>query len=200
MSRCATGAPSVAASRMPTRRRTSPPRSWRWMPRSCFGRSRPSARSRPRTSSLARSTTEIARTSCWWACGLPPVPAGAGSAYRQITQPASGYSMVGRRGGGGPVRRDWSATSGWASPAWARSPIARWPSRQPCWARTAGADALAAAAAHAADGQQVNGDIHADAEYRTAMAAGHHTPGPGGRDRPGGLSDWVGRVGDDARG
>ncbi len=34
-----------------------------------------------------------------------------------------------------------------------------------------GADALASAASHAADGQVVNGDIHAEAEYRTAMAA-----------------------------
>ena len=29
---------------------------------------------------------------------------------------------------------------------------------------------LAAAAAHATDGVEVNSDIHADAEYRTAMA------------------------------
>ena len=36
---------------------------------------------------------------------------------------------------------------------------------------TAAADAIAAAAAHAADGVTVNSDIHASAEYRTAMAA-----------------------------
>ena len=34
----------------------------------------------------------------------------------------------------------------------------------------ASAEAIAAAAAHATDGQQVNSDIHADAEYRAAMA------------------------------
>ena len=33
------------------------------------------------------------------------------------------------------------------------------------------AEAIAAAAAHATDGVKVNGDIHADAEYRAAMAA-----------------------------
>jgi carbon-monoxide dehydrogenase medium subunit len=32
-------------------------------------------------------------------------------------------------------------------------------------------EAVAAAAAHAADGVTVNSDIHADREYRTAMAA-----------------------------
>jgi carbon-monoxide dehydrogenase medium subunit len=34
-----------------------------------------------------------------------------------------------------------------------------------------GAAAVASAAAHAADGQDVSGDIHADVGYRTAMAA-----------------------------
>jgi carbon-monoxide dehydrogenase medium subunit len=33
------------------------------------------------------------------------------------------------------------------------------------------AEAIEAAAAHATDGVTVNADIHADAEYRTAMAA-----------------------------
>ena len=32
------------------------------------------------------------------------------------------------------------------------------------------AAAVAAAAGHATDGQTVNGDIHADSEYRSAMA------------------------------
>jgi carbon-monoxide dehydrogenase medium subunit len=34
----------------------------------------------------------------------------------------------------------------------------------------ASAEVIAAAASHATDGQQVNSDIHADAEYRAAMA------------------------------
>ena len=34
-----------------------------------------------------------------------------------------------------------------------------------------GASAVASAAARAADGQDVASDIHADADYRTAMAA-----------------------------
>jgi carbon-monoxide dehydrogenase medium subunit len=88
-----------------------------------------------------------------------PAPApGTGSAYASLEQKASGYAIVGVAAvvGGGRAR---VAITGVADAAY----------------RAAGVEAAfgqgaAAAAEHATDGVTVNGDIHADAEYRAAMA------------------------------
>ena len=52
-------------------------------------------RCRPRGFFQGAFTTVIAADELLVGLRLPPVPAGAGTAYRQIMQPASGYSMVG---------------------------------------------------------------------------------------------------------
>ena len=100
---------------------------------------------------------------------IPRAPAGAGAAYRQLTQPASGYSMVGVAAVlawlGGAVTHARVAITGVGDIAYRAKAVE---------AALLGSDgspaAVAAAAQHAIDGQQVNSDIHADAEYRGAMA------------------------------
>jgi carbon-monoxide dehydrogenase medium subunit len=92
---------------------------------------------------------------------LPAPREDAGSAYASLTQPASGYSMVGVaavvfEGGGAGI----GITGVGEHPYRARAVEA---------ALAAGATP-AEAAAHAADGVTVAGDIHADPEYRRAMA------------------------------
>jgi carbon-monoxide dehydrogenase medium subunit len=96
----------------------------------------------------------------------------AGSAYLSLTQPASGYSMVGvaavvmRSGDGGSITDSRIALTGVAeAPYRARAVEAA------LTGSNGSAEAIAAAAAHATDGVSVNADIHADAAYRTAMAA-----------------------------
>jgi carbon-monoxide dehydrogenase medium subunit len=96
----------------------------------------------------------------------------AGSAYLSLMQPASGYSMVGvaavvmRAGSGGSISESRIALTGVSDTPYRATAV-----------ETAlnGSDgtpaAIAAAAAHATDGVTVNADIHADAAYRTAMAA-----------------------------
>jgi len=92
---------------------------------------------------------------------LPAPRADAGSAYASLTQPASGYSMVGvaavvfESGGAGI-----GITGVGEHPYRARAVEA---------ALAAGASP-AEAASHAADGVTVAGDIHADPGYRRAMA------------------------------
>ncbi len=100
---------------------------------------------------------------------IPPQPAGSGAAYRQLTQPASGYSMVGV-----------AAVVGWSAGAVSHARVAITGVGEVAYrakaveaallGSDASAAAIAAAAAHAIDGQQVNSDIHADADYRGAMA------------------------------
>jgi carbon-monoxide dehydrogenase medium subunit len=101
---------------------------------------------------------------------FPALPAGAGSAYRQITQPASGYSMVGVAAvvalSGGVVSHVQVGITGVGDIAYRASAV-----EAALMGTDGGADAVATAASHAAEAQEVNGDIHADAEYRTAMAA-----------------------------
>jgi carbon-monoxide dehydrogenase medium subunit len=101
---------------------------------------------------------------------VPRMPAGAGAAYRQLTQPASGYSMVGVAAviarAGGVISHARVALTGVGEIAYRAKEV-----EQLLLGSDGSADAIAAAASHAADGQQVNSDIHADAEYRAAMAA-----------------------------
>lgn len=95
----------------------------------------------------------------------------AGSAYVSLEQPASGYSIVGvaavvfSDGAGGIVGANVALTGVGSVPYRARA----------VEAALAGSDGSAgsirAAAEQATDGVEVNGDIHADREYRTRMAA-----------------------------
>jgi carbon-monoxide dehydrogenase medium subunit len=101
---------------------------------------------------------------------LPPGREDAGSAYRSLEQPASGYSIVGVAAvvvvGGGVIRDARVGVTGVGEVAYRARAVE---------AALAGADgsaaSLAAAAGHATDGVTVNADIHADAAYRGAMAA-----------------------------
>jgi carbon-monoxide dehydrogenase medium subunit len=98
-----------------------------------------------------------------------PLPAGAGGAYRKLAQPASGYSIVGVAAvvasSGGSVTHARVALTGVGEVAYRAKAVE---------AALVGSDgssaAVAAAAAHAVDGVTVNGDIHADRDYRSQMA------------------------------
>ena len=102
---------------------------------------------------------------------LPGPRDDAGSAYATLQQPASGYAMVGvaavvfsdDKGG---IKTANVALTGVGDHAYRARAVE---------SAIAGSDgskaSIAAAAAHATDGVEVNGDIHADREYRTAMAA-----------------------------
>jgi carbon-monoxide dehydrogenase medium subunit len=98
-----------------------------------------------------------------------PLPAGATGAYRKLAQPASGYAIVG-------VAVVLAMTGGTISHARvALTGVGEHPYRaKAVEAGLVGSDgslsAVATAAEHAADGQTVNGDIHADREYRARMA------------------------------
>lgn len=94
----------------------------------------------------------------------------AGSAYVSLQNPASGYAIVGVAAvvfgaAGGGIAGAAVALTGVADAAYRATAVE---------AALAGSDgspaALAAAAEHAADGQTVNGDIHADRDYRSRMA------------------------------
>jgi carbon-monoxide dehydrogenase medium subunit len=95
----------------------------------------------------------------------------AGSAYATLQQPASGYALVGvaavifENGSGGIAGAN-IAVTGVGEIAYRATAVE---------AALAGSDgspaSIAAAAAHATDGVDVSSDIHADREYRTAMAA-----------------------------
>ena len=100
---------------------------------------------------------------------IPRTPAGAGSAYRQLTQPASGYSMVGVAAvvarSMGVISHARVAITGVGDVAYRAKAV-----ESLLLGSDGSAATIAAAAAHATDGQQVASDIHADAEYRGAMA------------------------------
>ncbi len=94
----------------------------------------------------------------------------AGSAYVSLQNPASGYAIVGVAAvvfgaAGGGIEGAAVALTGVADAAYRAAAVE---------AALAGNDgspaALAAAAEHATDGQTVNGDIHADRDYRSRMA------------------------------
>jgi carbon-monoxide dehydrogenase medium subunit len=98
-----------------------------------------------------------------------PLPAGAQGSYQKMEHPASGYSIVGvcavvARSGGSISHARVALTGVGEVPYRAKA----------VEAALVGSDgspaAVAAAAEHAADGQTVNGDIHASREYRTRMA------------------------------
>ncbi len=101
---------------------------------------------------------------------LPGPREDAGSAYASLQNPASGYAMVGVAAIVFDV-----TTAGIGSASVAITGVSDAPYRATAVeAALAGSDgspaSVAAAAEHATDGQTVNADIHADRDYRTAMA------------------------------
>ena len=98
-----------------------------------------------------------------------PLPGGAAGAYRKLAQPASGYSIVGVAV---VVARD-AGTIGHARVALTGvgdHPYLATGVEDALRGGDGSPEAVAAAAEHAADGQTVNGDIHADRDYRSHMA------------------------------
>ncbi len=102
---------------------------------------------------------------------LPAPRDDAGSAYRNMEQPASGYAIAGaaavvvRGGPGGPIVFTRVAITGVGEVAYRATAV-----EQALMGTNGGSEAVAAAAAHATDGHLVNADIHADREYRGRMA------------------------------
>ena len=98
-----------------------------------------------------------------------PVPQGAGFAYAKLAQPASGYSIVGIaavvvKSGGSITHARIGVTGVHEHPYRAHDVEAALEGSD------GSADAIAAAAAHVTDDAEAGSDIHADAEYRAAMA------------------------------
>ncbi len=113
--------------------------------------------------------TDLAEDELLTEIRIPAQPVGAGMAYRQLEQPASGYSIVGVAAviasAGGSVTTARIAITGVGGVAYRASAV------EAALVGTSGdAQAIAAAAAHAADGVMVASDIHADAVYRAEMA------------------------------
>ena len=98
-----------------------------------------------------------------------PLPAGVGGSYQKMEHPASGYSIVGVAAviasSGGSVTHARVALTGVGEVAYRAKAVE---------AALMGSDgsptAVTAAAQHATDGQTVNGDIHANRDYRARMA------------------------------
>jgi carbon-monoxide dehydrogenase medium subunit len=100
---------------------------------------------------------------------LPGASEAIGSAYRSLTQLASGYSIVGVAAvlarSGGSISMAQIGVTGVGEVAYRATAVER-----ALISSDGSADAIAAAAAHAAEGQTIASDIHADAEYRARMA------------------------------
>lgn len=101
---------------------------------------------------------------------VPKADSGTGSAWESLMQAASGYSMVGVaavvRRDGGSVAEARVAITGVGEICYRASGV------EGAIQGTDGREqAVAAAAQRATEGQEVNSDIHAGREYRTAMAA-----------------------------
>ena len=102
---------------------------------------------------------------------LPGPRDDAGSAYQALNQRASGYSIAGvaavviQEGGSAITKANIALTGVGDVPYRAKAVEAALVGNEGT------AESIAAAAAHATDGVTVQSDIHADSEYRTAMAA-----------------------------
>jgi carbon-monoxide dehydrogenase medium subunit len=100
---------------------------------------------------------------------LPDASDTVGSAYRSLTQLASGYSIVGVAAvvarSGGSISMAQIGVTGAAEIAYRATAVER-----ALTGSDGSRDAIVAAAAHASEGQTVASDIHADAEYRARMA------------------------------
>jgi carbon-monoxide dehydrogenase medium subunit len=100
---------------------------------------------------------------------LPGASDTVGSAYRSLTQLASGYSIVGVAAvvarSGSSISMAQIGVTGVGDVAYRATAV-----EQALSGTDGSADAIEAAAAHAAEGQTVASDIHADGEYRARMA------------------------------
>ena len=102
---------------------------------------------------------------------LPGPRDDAGSAYASLEQPASGYAIVGvaavvaRPSAGAPISFATIAITGVGPVAYRASVV-----EGDLIGSDGSSEAIGHAASHATDGVTVNADIHADAEYRAAMA------------------------------
>jgi carbon-monoxide dehydrogenase medium subunit len=98
-----------------------------------------------------------------------PLPAGAAGSYQKMQHPASGYSIVGVcaviASSGGSISHARVALTGVGEVAYRAKAV-----ESALQGSDGSSDAVAAAAAHAADGQTVNSDIYADRDYRSKMA------------------------------
>lgn len=98
-----------------------------------------------------------------------PLPDGASGSYKKMAHPASGYAIVGvaavvARSGGSISHARVAITGVGEVPYRARAVEAA------LMGSDGSSDAVAAAAAHATEGQTVNSDIYADRAYRSKMA------------------------------
>ena len=100
---------------------------------------------------------------------LPGASDSVGSAYRSLTQLASGYSIVGVAAvvarSAGSISMAQIGVTGVGDVAYRATAV-----EQALTGSDGSAGAIEAAAAHAAEGQTVASDIHADGEYRSRMA------------------------------
>jgi carbon-monoxide dehydrogenase medium subunit len=98
-----------------------------------------------------------------------PLPDGARGSYQKMEHPASGYSIVGVcaviASSGGSISHARVALTGVGEIAYRAKAV-----EDALTGSDGSAAVVAAAAEHAADGQTVNGDIHADRDYRARMA------------------------------
>ena len=98
-----------------------------------------------------------------------PLPAGAEGSYQKMAHPASGYSIVGVcavvASSGGSISHARVAITGVGEVAYRAKAV-----ESALMGSDGSADAVAAAAGHATEGQTVNSDIYADRAYRSKMA------------------------------
>ena len=98
-----------------------------------------------------------------------PVPQGAGFAYRKLAQPASGYSIVGIAAliamTGGSISHARIGVTGVHEHPYRAHDV-----EKALEGSDGSAEAIAAAAAHVTNDADASSDIHADAQYRAAMA------------------------------
>ena len=98
-----------------------------------------------------------------------PLPDGAKGSYQKLAHPASGYSIVGVCAvvamSGGSISHARVALTGVGEVAYRAKAV-----ESALMGTDGSADAVSAAAGHAADGQTVNSDIYADRAYRSKMA------------------------------
>jgi carbon-monoxide dehydrogenase medium subunit len=98
-----------------------------------------------------------------------PLPDGVAGSYQKMAHPASGYSIVGVAAmvasSGGSVSHARVAITGVGDVPYRAKGV-----ESALTGSDGSAEAVAAAAEHAADGQTVNSDIYADRDYRSKMA------------------------------
>lgn len=113
--------------------------------------------------------TDIAADEILTSVRRGPLPDGARGAYKKLRHPASGYAIVGVCAviakSGDSISHARVALTGVGEVAYRAKAV-----ESALTGTDGSADAVAAAASHAADGQTVNGDIYADRAYRSKMA------------------------------